>query len=415
MAVYIPIVSEFKSTGVDRAIKEFRSLEKTSDKVQFAIKKAAVPATAALAGLGYAAFDAAKAAIEDAAAQTQLANNIRSVTKATDAQIKSNEQWIETQGKTKGIADDVLRPALSRLVLVTKDMTQAQGLASLAMDIAAARNVSLATATTALEKAAGGNTKALVKLDPALKDVIDKTTTLDEATALLTDKYGGSAQAAAETTAGKFQRLSLAFNETKESIGAALIPIIERALPYLQKFAAWAQENPRLLAAVAGGITAVAAAIVAAQIAIALSNPFTLIALGVTALIAGLVVAYKKFEWFRTGVKAVLNFVVGYFEFMINAWVNVINGIIRTYNKLPLLSDIGLIQKIDLTGGNSGPVGENAIVANAIGAAGAQAGNSPTRSAGGTTINVYGAVDPAGTARQIQQITDNQDARFGWK
>lgn len=417
MAVYIPIVSEFKSDGVDKAIKQFRSLEKTSDKVSFAIKKAAVPAAAALAGIGYAALDSAKAAIEDAAAQEKLAGNIRSVTKATDGVIASNEQWIASQGRALGVADDDLRPALSRLVLVTKDVTRAQELASLAMDIAAARGVSLATATTALEKAAGGNTKALIKLDPALKDVIDKTTTLDQATAILTDKYAGSAQNAAETTAGKFGRLTLALNETKESIGAALIPIIERALPYLQKFADWAEKNPKLLTAVAGGIAAVAAAIVAAQIAIALSNPFTLIALGVTALIAGLVIAYKKFEWFRDGVKAVLNFILGYFENVVNGWITVINWIIKGYNKIPFRDDIELLGKVNFTGGGSGDVAENAMVTNTIGARGTAVGSSPTGrgSAGSTTIIVQGAVDPAGTARTIQQLQDNQDARFGWR
>lgn len=418
MAVYIPIISEFKSQGVDKAIKQFKSLEKTSDKMAFAIKKAAVPAAAALAGIGYAALDAAKAAIADAAAQTQLATNLRQATKATEAQIAANEDWIAVQGRTLGVVDDDLRPALGRLALVTGDVTKAQELASLAMDIAAARGVSLATATSALEKAAGGNEKALVRLDPALRDLIDKTTTLDEATAILSEKYAGSAQTAAETTAGKFGRLTLALDETKESIGAALIPIIERALPYLQKFADWAEKNPKLLAAVGAGVAAVAAAIVAAQIAIAVSNPFTLIALGITALIAGLVTAYKKFDWFRKGVNAVLNFIIGYFERVVNSWITVINWIIKGYNKIPFRDDIALLEQVSFGRiGQGGDVAENAQVTNAIGARGAAVGTSPTslRSAGATIITINGAVDPAGTARQIQQLTDNQDARFGWR
>jgi len=419
MAVYIPIISEFKSAGVDKAVKQFRSLEKTSDKAAFAIKKAAVPATAALAGLGYAALDMAKAAAEDAASQANLANNIRQVTKATDKQLAANEDWITSQGRLLGIADDDLRPALSRLVLVTRDVTKAQELAGLAADIAAARNVSLATATTALEKAAGGNTKALVKLDPALKGVIDKTTTLDEATALLTDKYAGSAQAAADTTAGKFQRLSLAFGETKESIGAALLPVIERALPYLQKFSDWAAANPKLLAAVGAGVAAVAAAIVAAQIAIAVSNPFTLIALGVTALIAGLVYAYNKFEWFRDGVRVVLNVIAAAFEAWVNGLITGINLVIRGINLVKPGKDIETIDKIKIgrMGQTTQSTNDSAMLANMIGNRGAAVGASPAGggTAGSTTIIVQGAVDPAGTARQIQQLQDNQDARFGWK
>ena len=65
MAVYIPIVSEFNSKGIDKAIKEFNSLETVGAKANFAIKKAAVPAAAALAGLAVVLGDAVKGAMED--------------------------------------------------------------------------------------------------------------------------------------------------------------------------------------------------------------------------------------------------------------------------------------------------------------------------------------------------------------
>ena len=48
MALSIPIVSEFDGKGIDKAIKEFKQLETVGEKAQFAIKKAAVPAAAAL-------------------------------------------------------------------------------------------------------------------------------------------------------------------------------------------------------------------------------------------------------------------------------------------------------------------------------------------------------------------------------
>jgi hypothetical protein len=148
------------------------------------------------------------------------------------------------------------------------------------------------------------------------------------------------------------------------------------------------------------------------------SNPFTLIALGITALIAGLVTAYKKFDWFRKGVQAVLNFIIGYFENVVNSWIKVINIIIKGYNKIPFRDDISLLNEVSFGRiGQGGPVAENAQVTNAIGTRGAAVGTSPTslRSAGATIININGAVDPAGTARQIQQLQDNQDSRFGWK
>ena len=84
MAVFIPIISEFDSKGIDKAKKEFASLEGAGAKAQFAIKKAAVPAAAGLVAVGAALFDATKGAIEDAAAQAKLAMTMRNTTCATD-------------------------------------------------------------------------------------------------------------------------------------------------------------------------------------------------------------------------------------------------------------------------------------------------------------------------------------------
>ena len=64
MAINIPIITEFDGKGIQRAIKEFKQLETSSQKAQFAISKAAVPAAAALTGLGSAAFKAANLAAD---------------------------------------------------------------------------------------------------------------------------------------------------------------------------------------------------------------------------------------------------------------------------------------------------------------------------------------------------------------
>jgi hypothetical protein len=115
MAITIPIVTEFVGTGIEKAKKEFAQLEGVGAKAQFAIKKAAVPAAAALAGLGTALFDATKGAMEDAAAQELLAKALQNNTAATDAQIKANEDWISSQGKLLGVTDDQLRPVIAKL------------------------------------------------------------------------------------------------------------------------------------------------------------------------------------------------------------------------------------------------------------------------------------------------------------
>jgi hypothetical protein len=91
--------------------------------------------------------------------------------------------------------------------------------------------------------------------------------------------------------------------------------------------------------AIAAAIGAVAAAIVVTNIAMAL-NPFSLIAAGVALLVVALVAAYNKFEWFRDGINAIVNTVIGFFAGMVNAAIGAVNAIISAYNAIPLLPDI---------------------------------------------------------------------------
>jgi hypothetical protein len=339
MSIYIPIVSEFKSDGINKAKKEFKSLEGFSAKAGYAVKKAALPAAAALTALAAGAFDAAKGAMEDAAAQDLLANNLRKTTGATDAQIAANEDWITTQGQLLGISDDQLRPALSKLAKATGSVTKAQELATKAMDIAAATGKPLESVTTALEKAYGGNLTALAKLAPEYREMIKDGASFEEVMAKISKTTGGAATEAANTASGKFARLKLSMDETKESIGAALLPVIEKVIPVLQKFAAWASENPGVFLAVAGAIGAIALAITAVNIAMAL-NPIALIAAGIAALIVALVVAYKKFDGFRKIVDGVFgaikwwitNVTIPAFEMMFNVVKTIFNGIATLWN-----------------------------------------------------------------------------------
>ena len=339
MAVNIPIISEFDGSGIKKAISQFKDLETNGKKAQFAIKKAAVPAAAGLVAVGAALFDATKGAIEDAAAQDKLAGIIERTTTATDAQIKANEDWISVQGKLLGVTDDELRPVMGRLVKATGDVTKAQELASQAMDIAAASGKPLETVTAALEKAYGGNMTALQKLAPEYRDMIKDGASFEEVMALMAKTTGGAASDAANTAQGKFERLGIALSETKESIGAALLPAVEAVLPFLVQMGDWAAEHPGILLAIGIAIATIAAAIVAVNIAMAL-NPFSMIAIAVVGLGALLVTAYKKFEPFKTVVDAVFggikfwinNVTIPAIQTMLTVFKTVFNGIASIWN-----------------------------------------------------------------------------------
>jgi uncharacterized membrane protein YjjP (DUF1212 family) len=351
----IPIISEFDGKGIDKAIKQFKQLETVGEKAQFAIKKAAIPAAAALGAVTAALGAAVAAAAEDEAQAAQLALTLNNVTGATEKQVKATEDMISAMSRATGTADSELRPALAVLVTGTKDIATATEALTLAQDIAIGSNKSLSEVSDALAKAYGGNMKGLQALSPEIKAMIKDGASLDEVMNVLGGTFGGAAATAANTAAGKFKILKTSLDETKESIGAALLPVVEKVLPILQKFADWAQKNPQAFLAIAGAITAISVAILAVNFAMSL-NPFTAIAAGVAALVVGIIYAYNKFETFRNIVNSVLNGLIGGFETFANAYISAINLIIRGMNLINPFSDIPSLPTLSLgrIGGDGG-------------------------------------------------------------
>jgi hypothetical protein len=345
MAIYLPIVTQFNPKGLKEAEKGFKDLEGAQAKAKYALGKANKYAAVALAGLVAGLGDAVKGAMEDENAQLLLARQLQKTTGATDKQVKSVEAYITQQGKLKGVTDDELRPALAGLVRATGSIAEAQKAANLAMDVAAAKGVSLETVTKTLEKAYGGNYTALAKLSPELRGMIKDGASLDEVMAAMSATFGGAATDSANTAAGSMKRLGVALGEAKEGVGAALLPILEKALPVLQKFATWAQNNPTLITAVAAAFGVLAASVVLVNAAMAL-NPVVLITAGIVALGVALVVAYKKFDTFGTVVRTVVNGVAGYFEFMANAYIKMINLVIKGINLIKPGKDIGTLGEV---------------------------------------------------------------------
>jgi len=354
VAINIPIISEFDSKGIDKAVKEFKSLEGAGAKAQYAIKKAAIPAAAALTAVTGALGAATYAAMEDQKEQAALALTLQNVTGASAAQTAAVEDQISAMSRASGITDTEYRKSLEALVRGTKDVSIAMNDMNLVMDIATATGMDSATVADALAKAYQGNFKALRSLSPEMATMIKDGASLSEVMDVLGGTFGGATAKNAETAAGKMAILKNSIGETTESIGAALLPVVEEVIPVLQKFADWAQKNPQAFLYIAGAISVVAAAIVATNIAMAL-NPFSLIAIGVALLVAALVVAYKKFEWFKTGVDGIINGILGAFEMMVNGVIIAINAVIRAYNALPFLPDIGTIGHVNLPtiGGDS--------------------------------------------------------------
>ena len=164
-----------------------------------------------------------------------------------------------------------------------------------------------------------------------LKVMIKEGATLDTVMTILADNFGGAAAASAETAAGKFKILKNSLAETQESIGAALLPALQKVLPFLQKMADWAQNNPKVFLIVAGTISAVAASIMAINIAMAL-NPFGLIVIGTAAAGLAIYALSTRFETFGNVVRTVINSTIGYVQGLVDAFIMLANALVSVVN-----------------------------------------------------------------------------------
>jgi hypothetical protein len=230
---------------VDNLNKSLKTATKDVDTFGDKISKtgkmigAAFVAAAAAAG-AYAVkigIEGVKAAIEDEKAQTQLALALENATGATKGQIAATEQSILQMSLATGVADDQLRPALGRLVRSTGDTEKAQQLLAQALDISTATGKPLETVAAALSKGFDGNTAALGKLGIGLSSAELKTMKFTDVQDKLTELFGGAAARNAETYSGRIARMQVAFDEAKETLGFALLPILQKFIDFINRYA----------------------------------------------------------------------------------------------------------------------------------------------------------------------------------
>jgi hypothetical protein len=179
-------------------------------------------------GLSFAAVareigQATQAAIEDRKSQELLATSLRNTVGASDALIASVEGQITQWSYAKGIADDELRPAYSKLALATGDVEEANKLMSIALDASAGSGKSLDSVAQAMAKSVNGTDTALIKLLPSLKG--SKTPIDDLATA-----FAGASDAAAKSD--PYAHLQVIFGELEEQIGQKFLPVADDLAAY---------------------------------------------------------------------------------------------------------------------------------------------------------------------------------------
>jgi phage-related protein len=432
----------------------------------------AVAGAAAAAYAGVLLLDGVKSAIEDEAAQAKLATTLQNVTGATNAQIKATESYITKTSLAYGVTDDELRPSLERLARATGDVEKAQKLQAVALDVAAGSGKSLEAVTNAMAKAAEDNTAALSKLGVGLSATQLKTLSMDEITKKLADTFENQASTKADTFQGKLDRLNIAFDEGKETVGSfvldALTPLVttfvDKVIPALSSMAtSIGNDLEKPLNTVKGVLTDF---VVPAFKALydfmkdfvapffgkvfgpaleGISNAFTTVKDAINGNSEGLEPLLKLFKSVATFVKDTMGPAIGTvlkvaFEVLGVAIAAVITGVskvvgflddmidkIKAFIKLvkdnPLVEGIGnVIDKIfggfkaaggPVTSGTSYIVGEQGPELFTPSRSGSIIPNHALGGGGGSVINltVIGAIDPEGTARAIIIVLSNSSYR----
>ena len=344
MAINIPIVSEFNNAGLKKAQREFQRLEKTSQKVGFALKKAFVPATAALGGLAVAGAKMVAAGEQAATANArieQIATSMGLFGNETEVVTNRLVDLANEQARLTGVNQNTIKESQA-LLLTFKDIASSADEVGGAFDRATQLTLDMASAGF------GSVTDNAKQLGKALNDPIAGLTALRrsgiqftqqqqdqirtlvesgqvlEAQNMILEEIENQVGGTAEATANSTDKMKVAFSQASESIGMALLPAIEDLMPVVIGFSEWAAENTDLILTLAGIVGGLAAAVVAVNFAMKIwaatqaivtaamwlfnaslwANPITWIVIAIAALVAALVILYNKSEKVRAVIDA---------------------------------------------------------------------------------------------------------------
>ena len=253
-AIVARILTQYSDKGSKAAQKDIAKLGKGFDDFSKRSVKAFGLAAAASAAFALKiGKDAVQAAIADQKSQALLANTLRNTANATDEAIFGVENYITSLQKQFNVVDDDLRPAMARLVGLTGSITQAQSLMQIALDVSAKSGADLATSVGAVIKATSGQFKALKNLVPELSLTTIKSKDVAKAFEEVQKATAGAAATRAGTLEYRLKGLQIALGEVLETLGYALLPVIEKfakvlATELLPKFEAWVNLNKDKLA-----------------------------------------------------------------------------------------------------------------------------------------------------------------------
>lgn len=212
----INIASKFDAKGFKQAETALGKLSGTAKKVAGGLGLAF--GAQAIASYGKAA---AKAFAEDEAAALRLSRAVDNL--GIGFANPAIADYIANLERTAAVADDILRPAFQGLLTTTGSLTKSQELLNNAITISRASGVDLATVTEDLGRGYIGITKGLTKYNTGLTRAELQSKSFNEILGVILKRSAGAAEDYLDTTAYKFDVLSVASSNASEIIGGSLV------------------------------------------------------------------------------------------------------------------------------------------------------------------------------------------------
>lgn len=219
-AIRIDIASEFKDKG-------FKNAQKSTDKLNRSfvnLQRTALKTFVAVAGIR-ALRNSVRAFADEDKAVKNLTQSLKNL--GLGYNVGAIENYISATQAATGVSDDQLRPAMVELVQVTLDAQKATELLNSAMDLSAGTGSGLNASIKALTRAYNGNYTSLGKLQRVYTSAELEAMGFEKAVAALNETFGGTAAANADSYGGKIDRLNIAVDEARETIGKGLVDAFE--------------------------------------------------------------------------------------------------------------------------------------------------------------------------------------------
>ena len=351
MPIVLPILYKDDPKGLKAAEKRLQTFSRNVGRT--------VAAGFAVAGVAALKFgiDSVRAFAEAERAQLELQFAFEKFPKLADTNVDALNRLNQALMKKTRFDDDAISSAQGLLAQFELTGQQITELTPLLLDYAARTGRDLPSAAEALGKAMLGQGRALKEVGIDFEDTGTLAGNFDQIMSGLRDQVGGFAEKDAETAGGKLEMLQNRFGEVQEVVGAALLPVLNRLLDWLEgpglraveDFGAWfandgidavsdfvkviseMAEDGRLVPNVVAGMGAITAAQWAMNAAMA-ANPVGVVVAGIVALGAlGVAIVANwnditKVVYKSTGgiVKSLGNIVVG----VASGIQNVINSIL---------------------------------------------------------------------------------------